>query len=137
MHSHYAAGAKRLAKRSSAPLTFVSTDGALAGKAYQMITPDSPTEDELKAFLENEKEKVKGKMVMVGKHRVIPVNFEPENKRMTDDQAKERFSGDGPAGPPTNIRAPEQQQQPGQPRKLSSRDVNQKTGEVCMGSANF
>ena len=97
-----------------------STEGALAGKVYQMITPDSPTEDELKAFLENEKEKVKGKMVMVGKHRVIPVNFEPENKRMADDQAKTRFSVDGPTGPPPGVRSRDQQQQPGQPRKLSS-----------------
>jgi carboxypeptidase Q len=111
-----------------------STEGALAGKVYQMITPDSPTEDELKAFLENEKEKVKGKMVMVGKHRVIPVNFEPENKRMTDDEAKASFSADGPAGPPPNIRAQQQQQQPGQPRKLSSRDINQKAGEFLAAN---
>jgi carboxypeptidase Q len=109
-------------------------DGALTGKVYQMITPDSPTEDELKAFLENEKEKVKGKLVVVGKHRVIPVNFEPENKRMTDDQAKARFSGDGPAGPPPGVRPREQQQQPGQPRKLSSRDINQKAGEFLAAN---
>src|SRR5262245_19634940 len=57
-----------------------STNGALTGTVYHMITPESPTEDELKAFLEGEKEKVKAKMVMVGKHRIIPVNFEPENK---------------------------------------------------------
>src|SRR5215475_3498261 len=111
-----------------------STDGALAGKVYQMITPDSPTEDELKAFLENEREKVKGKMVLVGKHHVIPVNFEPENKRMTDDEAKARFSGDGPAGPTPNIRTREQQQQPGQPRKLSTRDINQKAGEFLAAN---
>src|SRR5262249_43435397 len=36
-------------------------DGALTGKVYQMLTPDSPTEDELKAFLENEREKVKAR----------------------------------------------------------------------------
>jgi len=113
-----------------------STNGAITGKVYQMITPDSPTEDELKAFLESEKEKVKGKMVMVGKHRVIPVNFEPENKRMTDDQAKARFSADGPEGPPPGVRAQRQQeqQQPGQPRKLSSREINQKTGEFLAAN---
>jgi hypothetical protein len=111
-----------------------STNGALAGKVYQMMTPDSLTEDELKAFLESEKEKVKGKMVMVGKHRVIPVNFEPENKRMTDDQAKTRFSGDGPAGPPPGVRTQQQEQQPGQPRKLSSREINQKTGEFLAAN---
>src|SRR5262249_40582030 len=70
----------------------------------------------------------------VGKHRVIPVNFEPENKRMTDDEAKASFSADGPAGPPPNIRSREQQQQPGQPRKLSSRDINQKAGEFLAAN---
>jgi carboxypeptidase Q len=111
-----------------------STSGALTGKVHHMITPDSPTEDELKTFLESEKEKVKGKMALVGKHRVIPVSFEPENKRMTDDQAKTRFSGDGPAGPPPGVRSREQQQQPGQPRKLSSREINQKTGEFLAAN---
>ncbi len=111
-----------------------STSGALTGKIYQMIAPDSLTEGEFKAFLEGEKEKVKGKMVMVGKHRVIPVSFEPENKRLTDDQAKTRFSGDGPAGPPPGVREREQQQQPGQPRKLSSREVNQRAGEFLAAN---
>jgi hypothetical protein len=111
-----------------------STNGALAGKVYQMITPDSPTEDELKAFLEGEKEKVKGKMVAVGKHHAISVNFEPENKRLTDDQAKARFSADGPAGTPPGVRAQQQQQQPGQPRKLLSREINQKTGEFLAAN---
>src|SRR5262245_39522072 len=111
-----------------------STSGALTGKVYQMAPPDSPTEDELKAFLEGEKEKVKGKMVMVGKHRVIPVSFEPENKRMTDDQAKRRFSGDGPSGPPPGDSERETQEQPGQPRKLSSREINQKAGEFLAAN---
>jgi hypothetical protein len=111
-----------------------STNGDLKGMAYQMAPTDSPTEDELKAFLENEKEKVKGKMVMVGKHRVIPVNIEPENKRLTDEVAKTRFSADGPAGPPQNVRARQEQQQPGQPRKLSSREINQKTGEFLAAN---
>src|SRR5262249_36569371 len=111
-----------------------STNGAISGKVYQMITPDSPTEDEFKTFLEGEKEKIKGKMVMVGKHRIIPVNFEIENKRMTDDQAKARFSPDGPAGPPPGVRGPQPQQQPGQPKKLSSREIGQRTGEFLAAN---
>jgi carboxypeptidase Q len=110
------------------------TNGALTGKVYQMITPDSPTEDEFKAFMESEKGKVKGKMVMVGKHKIIPVNFEPESKRLTDEQAKARFSADGPGGPPSGVRAQQQQQQPGQPKKLSSREINQRAGEFLAAN---
>jgi carboxypeptidase Q len=105
------------------------SNGALTGKVYQMITPDSPTEDELKAFLEGEKEKVKGRMVMVGKHRIIPVSFEPENKRLTDDQVKTRFAG------ARSQQRQQQQQQPGQPRKMSSREINQKTGEFLAANS--
>ncbi len=107
-----------------------STKGAITGKVYQMITPESPTEDEFKAFLEGEKEKVKGKMVMVGKHRVIPVNFEPENKRMTDEQLKARFAG----GPRQQQRQQGPPQQPGQPRKLQAREINQRTGEFLAAN---
>jgi hypothetical protein len=109
-----------------------STNGAITGKVYQMVTPESPTEDEFKAFLEGEKDKVKGKMVMVGKHHVIPVNFEPENKRMTDEQARARFSGAGPSGPPNRQQPPAQQ--PGQPRKLSAREINQRAGEFLAAN---
>ena len=112
-----------------------STNGAITGKVYQMMTPDSPTEDEFKAFIEGEKEKVKGKMVMVGKHRILPIVFEPENKRMTDEQAKSRFSASG-AGGNQGFRNREQQQPqaPGQPRKLSSREINQRTGEFLAAN---
>ncbi len=111
-----------------------STNGAVTGKIYQMIPPNSPTEEEFKAFLEGEKEKVKGMMVMVGKHHILPVSFAPENKRMSDDQAKARFSGAGPGGPPPNARPQQPLQQPGQPRKLSSREINQRAGEFLAAN---
>ncbi len=114
-----------------------STNGTVTGKAYQMTPPASPTEDEFKAYLDSEKEKVKGKIVFVGKHVVIPVSLQPENKRMSDDQAKARFSGGNAAGgPPPNARQQQQAppQQPGQPRKLSGREINQRAGEFLAAN---
>ncbi|MBI1764625.1 MAG: M20/M25/M40 family metallo-hydrolase [Acidobacteria bacterium] len=107
-----------------------STNGAITGQAYHLVPPDSPTEDDLKAFLESQKEKVKGKMVLVGKHILIPVSFDPQNKRTEDARAKEMYSGNAPAGPPVGFRQQQQQApQPGQARKLSGREVNQRVGE--------
>lgn len=113
-----------------------STKGTVTGQAYQMTPPASPTEDEFKAFLDAEKEKVKGKIVFVGKHVVIPISFQPENKRMSDEQAKARFSGANAAGggPPNARRQQPPAQQPGQPRKLSSREVNQRAGEFLAAN---
>ncbi|MGH9845087.1 MAG: M20/M25/M40 family metallo-hydrolase [Blastocatellia bacterium] len=110
------------------------TNGTIAGQAYQMIPPDSPTEDDLKAFLETEKGKVKGRMVLVGKHRILGVSFEAQNKRMDDALARSWYSGQTPAEPPAGLNArPDQpQQQPGQPRKLPTREVNQRAGEFLL-----
>ncbi len=111
------------------------TNGTVTGQAYQMIPPDSPTEDEFKAFLETQKEKVNGRIVLVGKHRIIPVTIEPPAKRMTDALAKARFSGDAQPGPPLGVRAQrQQQQQQGQPRKLPAREVNQRSGEFLLAN---
>src|SRR5205085_11129523 len=61
-----------------------STNGTITGQAYQMIPPDSPTEADFTAFLETQKEKVKGKLVLVGKQQIVPVSFEAQNKRSDD-----------------------------------------------------
>jgi hypothetical protein len=111
------------------------TNGTVTGQAYQMIPPDSPTEDDFKAFLETQKDKVKGKIVLVGKHRIIPVSIETPAKRMTDDQARSRFSGAASAGPPAGVRPQgPPPQQPGQPRKLQSREVLQRASEFLVAN---
>jgi carboxypeptidase Q len=111
-----------------------STKRAVKGQAYHMITPDAPTEGELRAFLETQKEKVKGKLVLVGKHQIIPVSFEAQNKRIDDARAKEMYTGNNPAAGGFGGRRQQQQQQPGQPRKLSGRDINQRAGEFLAAN---
>ncbi|MFN0109414.1 MAG: M28 family peptidase [Blastocatellia bacterium] len=119
-----------------------STNGTVTAGIYQLIPPNAPTEDEFKAFLDAERGKVKGKIVMVGKHAVLPVVIEPPAKRMTDDQAKARFSGapgagggggrpggPGGGGPPQQPTA-----QPGQPKKLNPREVAEKIDEYLVGA---
>ena len=110
-----------------------STNGTVRGQVYQMIPPTSPTEDEFKAFLETQKDKVKGKIVMVGKQVIIPVGFEAQNKRIDDTMAKNMYSGaGGPGGGPGGggpRRGGPDPQQPGQPRKLTAREMSQRSGE--------
>lgn len=112
------------------------TNGTVSGQVYQLIPPATPTEDEFNAFLETQKEKVKGKIVLFGKQVVIPVSFAPQNKRMDDARAKEMFSANPPAGAfgPGGPRQQPPQQQPGQPRKLTAREVSQRTGEFLAAN---
>ncbi len=68
-----------------------STRGAVRAKAYQMILPERPSQEQLTAFFEKEKTKVRGRIVLVGKHTIVPVNLNPPPKRITDEQAEQRF----------------------------------------------
>jgi len=61
------------------------TDGTVAAQAYQMQMPDRPTPAQLSSFLEGEKPKVNGRIVLVGKHTIVPVTINPPAKRRPDD----------------------------------------------------
>lgn len=65
--------------------------GAPAGPQYQQ-----PTQAELSAWMEANKSAVKGKMVMVGKATVVPVNFEPAPLRREDDQVRQSYDPTNP-----------------------------------------
>jgi carboxypeptidase Q len=68
-----------------------STRGPVRAKAYQMLLPERPSQEQLTAFFEKEKTKVRGRIVMVGKHTIVPINLNPPPKRITDEQAQQRF----------------------------------------------
>jgi hypothetical protein len=57
-----------------------------------------PTKDEMEQWLAATKDKVRGKIVLVGKAAVIPVNFEPPAKRRSDEQVKAQYDPNNPNG---------------------------------------
>jgi len=61
------------------------TDGTVTAQAYQLQMPDRPTPSQLAAFLDSEKSKVTGRIVLVGKHTLVPVNINPPAKRRSDE----------------------------------------------------
>src|SRR5262245_57514512 len=67
------------------------TKGTLTAQAYNMLVPDQPTPEQLAAFLETQKEKVKGRIVLAGAPAFVPVNFDPPAKRRTDAQARAQY----------------------------------------------
>ena len=74
------------------------TDGPVAAQAYQLPMPDRPTPEKLAAFLESEKPRVKGRIVLVGTHTMVPVVIEPPAKRRSDAQLREQYDPDNPNG---------------------------------------
>jgi hypothetical protein len=93
------------------------TDGPVKAPAYNMILPDRPTRDQLASFLDTQKDKVRGHIVLVGRHLFVPVTITPPPRRRDDEQVRRQFDPDnpdagafgrgrgGPAGPPPPMTA--------------------------------
>ena len=57
-----------------------------------------PTKDEMSQWIATNKDKFRGKIVLMGKAAVVPVNFEPPAKRRPDDQVRSQFDPGNPNG---------------------------------------
>jgi len=68
-----------------------STKGTVQAKAYHLVLPQVPTQEQLTMFFGNQKARVRGRVILVGKAAVIPVNLNPAAKRSTDEEAQQRF----------------------------------------------
>jgi hypothetical protein len=102
-----------------------STRGPVRANAYQIILPDRPTQDQLNAVFEKEKAKVRGRIVMAGKHIVVPVNLNPPAKRITDEQAQQRFGPNARPGGGFPQASPTPTPVPGAPKPLTNRQIDE------------
>ena len=101
-----------------------STRGVVTARAYQMILPERPTQDQLTAYFETQKAKVRGRIVLAGKHTMIPVDLNPPAKRLTDKQAQQRYGPNArPGGFPQP--SPTPTPAPGAPRPLTNRQIDE------------
>jgi hypothetical protein len=99
-----------------------STKGTVQAKAYQLVLPERPSQEQLTIFLNNNKAKVRGKIVLIGKPAVIPVNLNPPAKRSTEEQMEQRYGPNArpfvfPTPSPTPTPAPNA------PRPLTNRQI--------------
>lgn len=101
-----------------------STKGTVQAKAYQLVLPDRPTQEQLSMSLANHKANVRGRIVLVGKPAVVPVNLNPPAKRMSDEQAQQRY---GPSARPFAFPTPSPTPElaPNAPRPLTNRQINE------------
>jgi hypothetical protein len=101
-----------------------STRGTVRANAHQLILPERPAQDQLTAFLEKEKAAVRGKIILVGKHAIVPVNLNPPAKRQTDEQAQQRYGPNArPFAFPTP--SPTPTPAPGTPKPLTNRQIDE------------
>src|SRR6266850_741310 len=98
------------------------TKGTVQAKAYQLFLPERPTQDQLTAFFAKEKTKVRGRIVLAGRHTVVPISLSPPAKRLTDEQAQQRF---GPNPRPFPQPSPTPTPAANAPRPLTNRQVDE------------
>src|ERR1041385_6292833 len=110
-----------------------STKGTVQAGAFQLVLPERPTQEQLTMVLNNYKAKVRGKIVLVGKPAIIPVNLNPPAKRQTDEQAQQRF---GPNARPFNFPTPSPTPTPAPnaPKPLTNRQVDEQLDEFLKDS---
>jgi carboxypeptidase Q len=107
-----------------------STNGPVTAQAYQMILPEKPTQDELTAYLNTQKDKVKGRVVLAGKHQFVKVTIDPAPRRLDDKAARERYAPDNPnAGQPQRPQPP-----PPDPTKLTGRQIDEQLDRFLIAS---
>ena len=104
-----------------------STRGVVTAKAYQMILPERPTQEQLTAYFETQKTKVRGRIVLAGKHTVVPVDLNPPAKRLTDEQAQQRYGPNARPGGGFPQPSPTPTPAPGAPRRLTNRQIDEQT----------
>ena len=67
------------------------TDGVLRAEITQIEPPRLPTQEELDIYFSTVAEKVRGRIVLVGKHQDVPVAFNPPAKRRDDAEILARY----------------------------------------------
>lgn len=112
-----------------------STRGTVIAKTYQMILPVRPSQAQLTAYFETQKAKVRGRIVLVGKHTEIAVDLNPPAKRITEEQAQQRYGPNARPGGGFPQASPTPTPVPGAPRPLTNRQIDEQVDAFLKSNA--
>ena len=71
-------------------------------EAVHIVPPDGPTQEVLTRWMAETTPKVKGRIVLVGRHTMVPVSFNKSPLRRDDEELRRQYQSDGgpvPQGP--------------------------------------
>ena len=75
------------------------TKGKIRAEAVQISPPEKTTQEDLADYLENIRDKVRGKIVLTGAHAQIAVAFNPTAKRREDSEVRAQYDPLNPVQP--------------------------------------
>jgi hypothetical protein len=114
-----------------------STNGTVTAEAVHIVPPDRPTQDLLTRWIADTTPRIKGRIVLVGRHIIVPVSFNKSPLRRDDEQLRRQYAGAdsgapqgraGPGGPRGNAPAP------AQPGQLSATAVAEQIDAMLVAS---
>lgn len=105
-----------------------STRGTVRAKAYQLVLPERPTQEQLTAAFGKEKANIRGRIVLVGKHQIVPVNLNPPPKRTDDKVIEQRFDPNAQPSP-----RPSPSPSPVGPRPLTGQQLGDQLDKFLKG----
>jgi carboxypeptidase Q len=114
-----------------------STAGTVSADAVQIIPPDRPTREELTAWIDETRAKIQGRIVLVGRHTIVPVTLNKAPLRRDYDDLRRQYdpTNPSPAGPPSAFQTQTQSSPPPDPARLSAVAVAEQVAAMLTGSA--
>ena len=108
-----------------------STKGTVTAMAVTLDPPEKPTQEQLAAYLDTMKDKVRGQIVFVGTSHPVPVSLEPVTRRLDDKAAHDRFDPNNPNAGQFGPRGP---QTPPDPNVLTANQINEQIDQFLVAN---
>jgi carboxypeptidase Q len=109
------------------------TSGSVKAHAVNIVIPEQPTAEELAAYFEGVKDRVKGAVVLVGRPRALPVNLTPPAKRRADEEVKAQYDPQSPSyGRGRGGRGGGRGQQTPKPGAIPARELGRKIDQFLV-----
>jgi len=109
-----------------------STNGTITAPASQIVLPERPTSADLASALVGQKDKVNGRIVLVGAPALVPVNITPPAKRRADDQVRAQYDPNNPNAGQFGRGGRGQNQGP--PPPMSVNEINRQVDEFLVAN---
>ena len=108
-----------------------STKGVVLAKTVQITPPERPTKESLETYLNSVKDKMGGRVVLVGGYKEVPIQFNPAYKRREDSELRAQYDPINPM-PPISPQPPEQPTE--DPKPLDLREIDEKIDAFLLES---
>ena len=76
-----------------------STRGTVTSEAVQIVPPERPTQDVLTRWIADTSPTLKDRIVLVGRHTMVPVTFTKSPLRRDDESLRRQYQADGGPAP--------------------------------------